>query len=143
MKLKFIFKGVVASTLAVGLFTGVGTVSSFAQSTEISSENYETDSGIVPYDMDIDRGSYSGTQFQTSYKLSSANGKNVNFYVNNTGNVAVKITINGSYAKTIQPGEDDYITAPVGIFASNYTFKAVPSPNGKISISYGIAQRDY
>ncbi|ATP39999.1 hypothetical protein CSE16_08015 [Solibacillus sp. R5-41] len=114
-----------------------------AQSTEISSENYETDSGVVSYDMDISEGSLSGTEFSPTYKLSSSNGKNVDFHIVNTGNVDVKISINGEFEETFAPGEGDYITAPVALLAKDYKFKAVPTPNGgKISIDYRITQRD-
>ncbi|BFH63465.1 hypothetical protein [Paenibacillus azoreducens] len=144
MNLKSVFKGAVSSALAVGLITGVSTLPSFAQSTESSSENYETESGVIkPYDMDITKGTHSGGAFQATYKLSSANGKNVNFWVNNTGKVSVKLTINGGYEATFAPGKSGHISAPVGYFASEYNFKAVPTPNGgDISIEYKIAQRD-
>ncbi|WP_342437011.1 hypothetical protein NSS79_27985 [Paenibacillus sp. FSL L8-0436] len=144
MNLKSVFKGVVSSTLAVVLITGVGTLPTFAQSTESSSENYVTESGVIkPFDMDVSSGSYSGTGFSTSYKLSSANGKNVNFWINNTGDVSVKITINGGSEATFAPGKSGHIFAPVGHFASEYKFKASATPNGgDISIDYKIAQRD-
>lgn len=114
-----------------------------AQSTEISSENYETDSGIVPYYMEIEKGTHTRTQFSATYKLSSSNGKNVDFCVINNGEVDVKVTINEEFGETYAPGEDDCITAPVGFFDKNYEFKAVPTPNGgQISIDYRIVQRD-
>ncbi|MDR0270328.1 hypothetical protein [Paenibacillus sp.] len=144
MNLKSIFKGVVSSAFAVGLITGVSTLPSFAQSTENSSENYATESGVFePYDMDVSSGTYSGTGFSTTYKLSSANGKDVNFWISNTGNVSVKITINGGSEATFAPGKSGHISVPVGYFATNYTFKASSTPNGgNISIEYKIAQRD-
>ncbi|AZH29196.1 MULTISPECIES: hypothetical protein [Paenibacillus] len=144
MNLKSVFKGVVSSTLAVGLITGVGTLPTFAQSTESSPENYVNGSRVItPFDMNVSDGSYSGTGFSTSYKLTSSNGKNVNFWVQNTGKVSVKITINGDHEKTLKKGESGHISASVGYFASEYKFKAVATPNGgDISIDYKIAQRD-
>ncbi|APO42994.1 MULTISPECIES: hypothetical protein [Paenibacillus] len=144
MNLKSIFKGVVSSALAVGLITGVSTLPTFAQSTESLSENYATERGVIqPYDMDVSSGTYSGTGFSTSYKLSSANGKNVNFFIKNTGDVSVKITINGGSEATFAAGKSGHISAPVGVFASEYKFKASATPNGgDISIEYKIAQRD-
>lgn len=144
MNLKSVFKGVVSSALAVGLITGGSILPTFAQSTESSSENYATESGVIqPYDMDVSSGSYSGTGFSTTYKLSSANGKNVNFWISNTGKVSVKITINGGSEATFAPGQSGHISASVGIFASSYLFKASATPNGgDIKIDYKIAQRD-
>lgn len=143
MNIKFISKNLVASTLALGLFIGANTIPSFAQIAEIEPETREVGHDIELYDMDIARGTYTGTQFFARYKLSSSNGKNVNFYVKNTGKVAVKITINGSHAATIQPGKQGHITAPVGLFSKNYEFIAAPTPNGgQISVIYGIAQRN-
>ncbi|MFF2911729.1 MULTISPECIES: hypothetical protein [Bacillales] len=144
MNLKSIFKGVVSSALAVSLITGVSTLPTFAQSTESSSENYATEDGVIkPFDMDVSSGSYSGTGFSTTYKLSSANGKTVNFWIKNTGDVSVKITINGGSETTFAPGKSGHISASVGVFASNYVFKASATPNGgSIGIDYKIAQRD-
>ncbi|MNW29069.1 hypothetical protein D3C74_59130 [compost metagenome] len=144
MNLRSVFKGVVSSALAVGLITGVSTLPTFAQSTESSSKNYATESGVIqPYDMDVSSGTYSGTGFSTSYKLSSANGKKVNFWIKNTGNVSVKITINGDSETTFAPGKSGHISASVGYFTSEYKFKASATPNGgDISIEYKIAQRD-
>lgn len=144
MYLVSVFKEIVSFALAVGLITGIGTLPTFGQSTKSSSENYAAKSGVIkPYGMDISSGSYSGTGFSTSYKLSSANGKNVNFSISNTGKVSVKITINGGSDATFKPGETGHISAPAGHFASEYKFKASATPNGgDISIDYKIDQRD-
>ncbi|MEZ2659505.1 hypothetical protein ACBP89_15695 [Aneurinibacillus aneurinilyticus] len=133
MNLKSIFKGVALSALVVGLIAGTGIIPAFAEPTKsLSSKDYAAKSG-----------SYSGTEFQATYSLKKSNGANVNFWIKNTGNVSVKITINGGQKKTFAPGTNGHISAPVGIFSSNYKFKAVPTPNGgKISIDYSIAQRD-
>ncbi|GGG14732.1 hypothetical protein GCM10010912_68940 [Paenibacillus albidus] len=133
MNLKFVFKGVVSSALVVCLIAGTSIIPAFAESTESSSKDYAAKSG-----------SHSGTAgFSTTYKLSSANGKNVNFWIKNTGNVSVRITINGDQKRTLAPGKSGHISAPVGSLSSEYKFKAVPTPNGgDSSIDYRIAQRD-
>ncbi|AZH29195.1 MULTISPECIES: hypothetical protein [Paenibacillus] len=132
MNLKSVFKGVVSSALVVCLIAGVGTLPTFAQSTESSSKDYAVKSG-----------SYSGTEFQAAYPLKKSNGVKVNFWIKNTGNVSVMIKINGDQKRTLAPGKSGHISAPVGSLSSEYKFKAVPTPNGgDISIDYGIAQRD-
>lgn len=80
--------------------------------------------------MSVASGSYSGTEFQAKYSLKSKNGSKVNFWISNNGNVDVKITINGSNARILSPGENGHISDSVGYFSSDYEFKAVPTPNG-------------
>lgn len=133
MNLRFVFKGVVLSALVVFLIAGNSIIPAFAQSTESSSKDYAAQSG-----------SHSGTSgFSTTIKLSSANGKKVNFWVKNTGNVSVRITINGEQGRTLAPGKSGHISAPVSFLISKYKFKAEPTPNGgDSSIDYRIAQRN-
>lgn len=94
--------------------------------------------------MGISSGSYKGTAFNPdSYSLSNYNGKYVNFWIRNNGNVNVKITINGSVERVFEPNESGHIFA---VFSSDidedFLLKAVPTPNGgKIDIDYSIAQR--
>ncbi|MFF2017991.1 MULTISPECIES: hypothetical protein [Paenibacillus] len=132
MNLKFVFKGVVSSALVVCLIAGTSIIPAFAESTESSSKDYAAKSG-----------SSSGTEFQATYPLKKSNGAKVNFWIKNTGNVSVRITINGDQKRTLAPGKSGHISAPVGSLSSEYKFKAVPTPNGgDISIDYRIAQRD-
>jgi hypothetical protein len=132
VNLKSVFKGVVSSALVVGLIAGTNIIPAFAESTESSSKDYAAKSG-----------SYSGTEFQATYPLKKSNGAKVNFWIQNTGDVSVKITINGGQKRTLAPGKSGHISAPVVSLSSDYKYKAVPTPNGgKISISYRIAQRD-
>lgn len=99
---------------------------------------------IQPYDMGIASGYlYDATQFTETYRLDRENGANVNFYVENLGNISVEITINGGVSKILAPGQSGHISYPVVFFVPEYKFKAVPTPNGgNISIYYSIAQRD-
>ena len=132
MNLKSVFKGVVSFALVVCLISVTSISPAFAESTESSSKDYAAKSG-----------SLSGTEFQATYRLKKRNGAKVNFWIKNTGDVSVRITINGDQKKTIAPGKSGHISAPVGSLRSKYKFKAVPTPNGgKISIDYRIAQRD-
>nr|WP_202128604.1 hypothetical protein [Paenibacillus dendrobii] len=118
--------------MVVCLIAGTSIISAFAKSTESSSKDYADKSG-----------SYSGTEFQATYPLKKSNGAKVNFWIKNTGNVSVRITINGDQKRTLAPGKNGHISAPVGFLSSEYKFKVVPTPNGgKISIDYRIAQRD-
>ncbi|KOR76066.1 hypothetical protein [Paenibacillus solani] len=131
MNLKSMLKGVLSFVLVVGLIAGTSMLPAFAKSTESSSKDY------------ADKGSHTGTQFQATYPLKKSNGAKVNFWIKNTGDVSVKITINGKQKTTLAPGKSGHISAPVGFLSSNYKFKAVPTPNGgKISINFRIAQRD-
>lgn len=132
MNLKSVFKGLVSSALVVCLIAGSSIIPAFAESTESSSKDSAAKSG-----------SQSGTEFQATYPLKKSNGAQVNFWIKNTGNVSVRISINGDLKRTLAPGKSGHISAPVGSLSSKYIFKAVPTPNGgKISIDYRIAQRD-
>ena len=104
----------------------------------------ENDDLIQPHDMSIASGYlYDATQFTETYKLTYENGRFVNFYVENLGDVSVEITINGAGAKTLAPGQSGQISCAVIFLIPEYKFKAVPTPNGgNISIYYSIAQRD-
>lgn len=133
VNLKSVFKGVVVSSaLVVCLIAGTSIIPVFAEPTESSSKDYAAKSG-----------SHSGTEFQATYRLKKRNGAKVNFWIKNTGDVSVKITINGDQKRTLAPGKSGHISASVGSLSSKYKFKAVPTPNGgKISIDYRIAQKD-
>lgn len=107
-----------------------------------------TSSFVQPRDSDIAHDSFvDWEQFEKTYTLDEADGKYVNFYIENTGDVSIKITINGKNGRTIEPGDSGHITAEVknGILGNSkkYTLKAVPTPNGgRISMDWRIAQRD-
>ncbi|MFC3747111.1 hypothetical protein [Paenibacillus sp. GCM10012306] len=132
MNLKSVFKGVVSSALVVCLIAGTSNIPAFAESTKSSSKDYAAKSG-----------SSSGTEFQDSFPLKKSNGAKVNFWIKNTGNVSVRISINGDQKRTLAPGKSGHISAPVGSLSREYKFKAVPTPDGgDISIDYRIAQRD-
>lgn len=94
-------------------------------------------------DMGISNGSYHGISFGTSeYALNKSNGKYVIFRVKNTGKVNVKISVN-NYSKelTLEPDEEGCISEEFSGDEQDFTFKAVPTPNGgDISIDYKIKQ---
>lgn len=130
MNLKSVFKGVVSSALVVCLIAGTCIISAFAESTESSSRDYAATSG-----------SHSGTEFQAAYTFKKRNGAKVNFWIKNTGDVSVRISINGDQKRTLAPGKSGHVSVEVGSLSRKYKFKAVPTPNGgKISIDYRIAQ---
>lgn len=132
MNLKSVFKGVVSSALVVCLIAGTSFISAFAKPAESSSKDDAAKSGT-----------HSGTEFQATYSFKKSNGAKVNYWIKNTGEVSVKISINGDLKRTLAPGKSGHISVPVGSLSRKYKFKAVPTPNGgKISIDYRIAQRD-
>ncbi len=70
-------------------------------------------------------------------------GKYINFWIKNTGNKDIAITIDGKAERIISPGEQGHTYIETGFFAKEYIFKAVPSSvGGRISLDYRIAQRD-
>lgn len=121
----------------------------FANENIVNYENiYEDNSStITPFDMDVSSGSISSsTGFDNTWKLDSKNGKHVNFYIENTGNVNIKATINGNSERIFKPGDSGHISVEVsnGILgAKEYRFKAVSESNGgTVKMDYIIAQRD-
>lgn len=89
------------------------------------------------------KGSAAGAAFEKTAVLTDSNGKMVNFWIRNNGTTSVAITINGKDKRIIKPGTEGHISADVGYFTKDYTFKASPTPNGgDIDIEYKIAQRD-
>lgn len=143
MKKNNVLKNISMALVIAGIVTTNIAIPVNAQTNKALNVNRINDDVIVPYDMSVASGSYSGTEFQAKYSLKSKNGSKVNFWISNNGNVDVKITINGSNARTLSPGENGHISASVGYFSSDYEFKAVPTPNGgNIKIDYNIAQRE-
>lgn len=102
---------------------------------------------IMPRDMPVADGTiYDKSGLDIDKKLNKANGKYVNFYIENIGPNPVTATINGQEERTFQVGEKGHIYVEVtqGIFGDkNYNFKAVPAKNGgTVHINYIIYQRD-
>lgn len=94
-------------------------------------------------DMGISSGSYHGISFGTvEYTLNKVNGEYVIFWAKNTGKVDIRISIN-EYSKelTLQPNEEGFVSEEFSTDEQDFTFKAVPTPNGgDISIDYKIKQ---
>lgn len=94
-------------------------------------------------DMGVSSGSYHGISFGTvEYALNKENGEYVIFWVKNTGEVDVRISIN-EYSKelTLHPNEEGFVSEEFSKDEQNFTFKAVPTLNGgDISIDYRIKQ---
>ena len=98
---------------------------------------------IIPsHGLQVD-GTHFGGQFSATYQLRKADGRYVNFYVENNGNGPVVITINGQYDRTIQPGSSGHICAPisVSIMPQPMTVKCVTASGDDIDIYWKIAQR--
>lgn len=77
-------------------------------------------------------------------ELYENNGEYVNFWIDNTGDKSVTITIDGKGAREIKPGKNGHISAKVGMLARDYEFMAVPSSDsgGTITFDYRIKQTD-
>lgn len=128
----------------VFLFAAANTLSVYADQYAYLSSNSQSYGRLMPNDADIDSGSYSGAHFTQSYYLKKSTGAYVNFWIKNTGSIAVTITINGKNERTFAPGESGHISAPVDPPGGTYNFKAIPTSSSKyISIEFRIAQRDY
>ena len=109
----------------------------------VLSERTSVDNEIMPVrDLDVDSGSYSGSDYDDTFYLSKNNGKTVNFWIRNKGSNNVVISINGGNERTIKPGRSGHITADVTGTNQRFDFNARPSAStpGHISIDFRIAQ---
>jgi len=95
----------------------------------------------------VSTGLYVSDVFESDYTLDEKDGKYVNFYIENRGDIAVLATINGEEERIFNPNDKGHIYVKVNnsIFGKSkeYTFRAVSEPVGaEIKIYYIIAQRD-
>ena len=110
---------------------------------EVLSKRTSVDNEIMPVrDLDVDSGSYSGSDYDDTFYLSKNNGKTVNFWIRNKGSVNVVVSINGENERTIKSGKSGHITADVTDTNQSFYFNARPSAStpGHISIDFRIAQ---
>lgn len=110
---------------------------------EVLSKRTSVDNEIIPVrDLDVDSGSYSGSDYDDTFYLSKNNGKTVNFWIRNKGSNNVVISINGGNERTIKPGRSGHITADVTDTNQSFYFNAKSSAStpGHISIDFRIAQ---
>lgn len=110
---------------------------------EVLSKRTSVDNEIMPVrDLDVDSGSYSGSDYDDTFYLSKNNGKTVNFWIRNKGSNNVVISINGGNERTIKSGRSGHITADVTGTNQRFDFNARPSAStpGHISIDFRIAQ---
>ena len=94
---------------------------------------------------EIFSGSYSADDtFRYKGTLYQNNGKYINFWIDNTGDKSITITIDGKGAREIEPGKNGHISAKVGMLARDYEFMATPTSDsgGTITFDYRIKQRD-
>lgn len=79
--------------------------------------------------------------FNYTVELTKGNGEYVHFWIENTGDKNIAITINDDAEVTIAPGEEGETSVKTGMFAKDYVCKAVPSgAGGRISLAYRITQ---
>lgn len=141
---KLISSFVMAAVLATGLALLASRVSADEASVVPEGARVATQNSpeLRPLYHVVEKNSYSGGEFRFSEVLYRNYGKKVNFWVNNTGTVNVRISINNDYERILKPGESGHISARVSHFPKKYTFRAEATPNGgRVSINYGIVQR--
>ena len=80
--------------------------------------------------------------FLQPHELYRNNGAYVNFWIDNTGDKSVTITIDGKGARVIEPGKNGHISAKVDKKTRYYKFMATPSSDsgGTITFDYRIKQ---
>lgn len=141
---------VITMLLATAMSCTIFVAPAFA--TEAKEDNYPTAVAglfeIMPFDLAIATGNYdSNIEMIVSKKLNRDNGKYVNFYVENKGNISVVATINGEVPRTYAPGEKGHISLEVTQgwfgFDKDYEFKVESvKDGGSVNIYYEIAQRN-
>ncbi len=134
-------KKMMVSILSMSMVLGAAALPAYA-STAPTEQGQTND---MVRSKDISKGSYSDSQtFLQSHKLYRNNGKYVNFWINNTGDRSITITIDGAGAREIKPGKSGHISATVGRLTGYYDFMAVQTDGngGTMSFDYRIAQRD-
>ena len=99
---------------------------------------------IMPRDYDVSSGSEENiVELNRPHTLDKKRGKYINFWIKNTGDKDIAITINGEAERIISPGKQGHTYIEASFFKKEYIFKAVPSSvGGRISLDYNIAQRD-
>lgn len=108
----------------------------------VLSERTSDDDIISATDLNVDSGSYSGSDYDDTFYLSKNNGKTVNFWIRNNGSANVVISINGENERTIKSGRSGHISAEVTGTNQSFYFNAASSPStpGDISIDFRIVQ---
>lgn len=89
----------------------------------------------------LGEGTHTDGDFTVIYDCRKADGKRLNFYVENRGTEPVTISINGSYSKTIPAGEADHVSASIqSIREQTMTLTCVS--DGELNIYWRAAQRN-
>ena len=103
---------------------------------ENGEEPYEVIKSVIA-DADFKTGTF-------KRNLKKSDGKYVNFLVKNTGKIDVRIEINDSDIIVIKPGEEGAIMKGFSSDEQDFTFRVVPTPNGKdVKIEHSIYQKSY
>lgn len=134
------YKKAMVSVLSMSVVLGATAIPVYAQAEKQTVLEQEE---IVPYVLVIKTGSIDDEDFTHSVKLNKDNGKYINFWIKNTGNKDIAITINGDARRVIEPEEQGHIYVEASMFSKTYKFHAESANSaGKISMDYRIAQRD-
>ena len=134
-------KKMMVSMLSMSMVLGAAALSAYASTAP--TEQGQTNDMVRA--KDISKGSFSEDDtFRYKDTLYQNNGKYVNFWIDNTGDKSITITIDGKGAREIKPGKNGHISAKVGMLARDYEFMAKPTSDsgGTITFDYRIKQRD-
>lgn len=89
----------------------------------------------------LGEGSHTDGEFTTTYSCRKADGRRLNFYVENRGTEPVTISINGSISKTIPAGDAGHVSASIqSLLEQNMTLSCVS--DGELNIYWRAAQRN-
>ncbi|MCI7657842.1 hypothetical protein [Anaerotignum sp.] len=106
---------------------------------QAASSQQETAEGLLIKDGSEDE----VVEFNYTVELTKGNGEYVHFWIENTGDKNIAITINDDAEVAIAPGEEGETSVKTGMFAKDYVCKAVPSgAGGRISFDYQIVQQE-
>lgn len=111
-------------------------IASCGQKTKSVSLNTETEETIVSEGKEENI-----VELNHTVMLKKEDGAQIDFWIENTGDKDIAITINKKEKKIIVPGEEGSTSVTVGRFTKEYVCKAVPSgAGGRISLAYRITQ---
>ena len=131
-------KKMMVSMLSMSMVLGAAALPAYVSTTTQKQEE------IMPRDYDVSSGSEENiVELNRPHTLDKKRGKYINFWIKNTGDKDIAITINGEAERIISPGKQGHTYIEASFFKKEYIFKAVPSSvGGRISLDYNIAQRD-
>lgn len=90
--------------------------------------------------LEVSSDEYSGTGYCGVWTLNNKKGQNVNFWIQNTGDNNIKISINDKEERVLEPGRQGHISKKLGYWSKEYVFKATSEKDGRrINMKYNIS----